>query len=55
MWSAPKSRVPFIELVRLPGLSELDFGWWCIHIKVDWRPKGWDEAQHQARLSQWWG
>ena len=55
MWSARNSRVPFIELVQVPGLSELDFGWWRIHIKIDWRRKGWNEAEHQARLSYWWG
>jgi len=55
MWSARNSRVPFIELVQVPGLSELDFGWWRIHVKIDWRPKDWNEAEHQARLSQWWG
>ena len=49
MWSCGSSRVPFIELTRTPYLSELDFGWLRIHIKIDWRPKGWDEAQFQAR------
>ena len=43
------------ELTRAPELSELDFGWWRIHIKIDWRPKGWDEAEFQVRLSRWWG
>jgi hypothetical protein len=47
--------VPFIELARAAEISELDFGWWRIHVKIDWRPKGWSEAEHQARLSQWWG
>lgn len=51
MWSARNSSVPFVELVRVPGLRELDFGWWRIHVKIDWRPKGWNEAEHQARLS----
>jgi hypothetical protein len=50
MWSCRSSRVLFIELARVPGLNELDFGWWRIHVKVDWRPKGWNEAGHQARL-----
>jgi hypothetical protein len=54
-WSAWNSRVPFVELARVPGLRELDFGWWRIHLKIDWRSKGWNEAQHRARLSQWWG
>ena len=54
MWSCGSSRVPFIELTRAPYLSELDFGWWRIHVKVDWRPKGWDEAAFQARLARWW-
>ena len=53
MWSCGISRVPFIELTRTPYLSELDFGWLRVHIKIDWRPKGWDEAQFQARLSRW--
>jgi hypothetical protein len=53
MWSCRSSRLPFIELMRVPGLSELDFGWWRIHVKVDWRPKGWDKAEHQASLSHW--
>lgn len=44
---------PFIELSQAEQLSELDCGWWRIHIKVDWRPKGWDEAEFQARLSRW--
>jgi hypothetical protein len=52
MWSCASSR-PFIELARTPYLSELDFGCWRIHIKIDWRPKGWDEAAFQARLSHW--
>jgi hypothetical protein len=55
MWSARNSRVPFIELARVPGLSELDFGGWRIHVKIDWRPKGWNEAAHQGRLSHGWG
>jgi hypothetical protein len=55
MWSCASSRVPFIELTRAPYLSELDFGWWRILIRVDWRPKGWDEAEHQDRLSRWLG
>ncbi len=41
------------DTTRAPELSELDFGWWRIHIKTDWRPKGWDEAEFQARLSCW--
>jgi len=45
--------VPFIELSRTPYLGELDFGWLRVHIKIDWRPKGWDEAAFQARLSHW--
>ena len=53
MWSCASSRVPFIELVRAPYLSELDFGWWRIHVKIEGRPKGWDEAAFQARLSHW--
>jgi hypothetical protein len=44
--------VPFIELSRTPYLRELDFGWLRIHIKIDWRPKGWNEAEHQAQLNQ---
>jgi hypothetical protein len=55
MWSCGSSHVPFIELARAAEISELDFGWWRIHIKVDWRPKGWNEAEFQARLSHWWG
>ena len=55
MWSCGSSRVPFIELTRTPYLSELDFGWWRIWIKVDWRPKGWNEVEHQARLARWVG
>jgi hypothetical protein len=51
MWSCATSR-PFIELTRAEQLSELDFGCWRIHIKIDWRPEGWDEAEHQARLNQ---
>jgi hypothetical protein len=46
--------LPFIELARAAEISELDFGWWRIHVKVDWRPRGWNEAEHQARLSQGW-
>lgn len=53
MWSVSGS-APFIELARAPSLSEWDFGWWRIHVKVDWRPKGWNEAEHHARLSNWW-
>jgi hypothetical protein len=45
MWSCASTRVPFIELTRAEQLSELDFGCWRIHIKIDWRPKGWDEAE----------
>jgi hypothetical protein len=52
MWSCASTRVPFIELTCTPYLSELDFGWLRIHIKIDWRPKGWDEAEHQAQLNQ---
>ncbi len=48
------SRLPFIELARAAEINELDFGWWRIHVKVNWRPKGWSEAEHQERLSQWW-
>ena len=55
MWSARNSPLSFVELARVPGLRELDFGWWRIHVKVDWRPKGWNEAEFQARLSHWWG
>jgi hypothetical protein len=55
VWSCANTRVPFIELSRTPYLSELDFGWLRIHIKIDWRPKGSDEAEHQARLARWWG
>ena len=54
MWSCATSR-PFIELTRAEHLSELDFGWLRAHIKIDWRPKGWNEAEHQARLARWWG
>jgi hypothetical protein len=54
MWSCGSSRLPFIELARAAEISELDFGWWRIHVKVDWRPRGWNEAEHQARLSQGW-
>ena len=43
------------DTTRAPELSELDFGWWRILIKIDWRPRSWDEAEHQARLSRWWG
>ena len=53
MWSRGSTRVPFIELSRTPYLSELDFSWLRVHIKIDWRPKGWDEAEFQARLSRW--
>jgi hypothetical protein len=52
MWSC-SSNAPFIELMRVPGLSELDFGWLRVHVKIDWRPKGWDEAAHQARMDSW--
>jgi hypothetical protein len=52
MWSWGSSR-PFIELTRAEQLSELDFGCWRIHIKIDWRPKGWDEAAFEERLSHW--
>jgi hypothetical protein len=55
MWSCGSSRLPFIELARAAELDELDFSWRRIHVKIDWRPKGWNEAEHQARLSQWWG
>ena len=55
MWSCGSSRVPFVELTRAPELSELDLGWWRVHIRIDWRPKGWDEAEFQARLARWWG
>jgi hypothetical protein len=55
MWSWGGSRLPFIELARAAELDELDFSWRRIHVKIDWRPKGWNEAEHQARLSQWWG
>jgi hypothetical protein len=55
MWSCGRSRLPFIELARAAEISELDFGWWRIHVKVDWRPKGWNEAEFQARLSHWRG
>jgi hypothetical protein len=54
MWSVSGS-APFIELVRAPSISELDFGWWRIHVKVDWRLTAWNDAEHQARLSHWWG
>jgi hypothetical protein len=53
MWSCASTRVPFIELSRTPYLSELDFGWLGVHIKIVWRPKGWDEAAFQARLAHW--
>jgi hypothetical protein len=33
-WSARSSRVPFIELMRVPGLSELDIGWLRISAKL---------------------
>jgi hypothetical protein len=49
--SSCASTRPFIELTRAEQLSELDFGCWHIHIKIDWRPKGWDETEHQARLA----
>jgi hypothetical protein len=55
VWSCANTRVPFIELSRTPYVSELDFGWLRIHIKIDWRPKGSDEAEYQARLARWWG
>jgi hypothetical protein len=55
MWSCASTRVPFIELSRTPYLSELDFGWLRVHIKIDWRPKGWNEAEWQARLARWGG
>jgi len=55
MWSCGSTRVPFIELSRAAEIKEIDFGWRRIHVKVDWRPKGWDEAEFQARLSRWWG
>jgi hypothetical protein len=55
MWSCGSSLVPFVELARAAEINELDFAWWRIHIKVDWRPKAWDEAEYQARLSRWWG
>jgi hypothetical protein len=55
VWSCANTRVPFIELSRTPYLSELDFDWLRIHIKIDWRPKGWDEAEYRARLARWWG
>jgi hypothetical protein len=53
MWSCGSSR-PFIELTRAEQLSELDFGWLRVHIRIDWRPKGWNEAEFQARLARWW-
>ena len=55
VWSCGSSRLPFIELSRAAEISELDFGWWRILIRIDWRPKGWKEAEFQARLSRWWG
>ena len=35
MWSCANTRVPFIELTRTTYLSELDFGWLRVHVKVD--------------------
>jgi hypothetical protein len=55
MWSCGSSRFPFIELARAAEINELDFSRWRIHVKIDWRPKGWNEKEHQARLSRWWG
>jgi hypothetical protein len=31
------------------GTGRIGFAWSRIHIKVDWRPKGWNETEHQAR------
>ena len=55
MLSCANTRVPFIELTRTTYLSELDFGWLRVHVKVDWRPKDWNEAEWRARLAHWWG
>lgn len=53
MWSSGSSAVPFFEFSRAPELRELDFGWLRVHVKIDWRPKGWDAAAHREQYEQW--